>query len=287
MIKTLLVVASGGAADDLVFPSALTIGRAFAAHLDFLHVRPDAAETAAVMASEGASGALLSGVFDRLSEVSEDRERQAEARFQSFCRAANLTVFEGPPGPAPTVRWRRRLGVDAYWIAADGRAADLIVVGRPERSDGAPLTTIETALLDSGRPVLIPGSSPMSALPETIAIAWKATREAAHAVAAAMPFLTRARTVLLLSVAEAESPDDAETTALLVENLARQGVAASALTLAPGSGSPADALLAAATERQALLVIGGYGHSRLRERVLGGVTRQVLESAPVPVLIAH
>lgn len=288
MIKTLLVPATGGAADDLAFTAALAVARAFAAHIDVLHVRLDPAEVATAIASEGASGAVVSGLFDRLAADAAGREERAETLFQDFCRRENLPLVETPPAPSgPSARWLRQLGAEPYWVAAYGRAADLLVIARAGGPDDGGLTTIETALLDSGRPLLIPGPAPLAALPERVVIGWKPTREAAHALAAALPFLTRAREVVLLAVGEGGSDPDAEALARVAEGLAWHGVPAAALTLPSGPRGAAHTLLAAAAERQALLVIGGYGHNRLQEWIFGGVTRQVLQTASAPVLIAH
>ena len=291
MIKTLLVPVTGGDTDDLAFTTALTVARAFAAHIDFLHVRLDPAEVATAMASEGASGAVVSGLFDRLAADAAEREQRAETFFQDFCRRENLPLVETPPAPpglsGPSARWRHRLGAEPYWVVSYGRAADLLVVARTGSPDDGGLTTIETALIDSGRPLLIPGSAPLSELPESVVIGWKPTREAARALAAALPFLERAREVVLLAVGEDSNDPDAEAMARAAEGLSWHGVPASPLSLVPGPQGVAETLLAAAAERRALLVIGGYGHNRLKEWIFGGVTRQVLQTASIPVLIAH
>lgn len=292
MIKTLLVPATGGDTDDLAFATALAVARAFSAHIDFLHVRLDPAEMATAMAAEGASGVVVSGLFERLAADAAEREQQAETAFLGFCRRENLPLAETPPAPlgspvGPSARWLRRLGAEPYWVAAYGRAADLLVVARTGSPEEVGLTTIETALLDSGRPILIPGPAPLSGPPARVVIGWKPTREAARALAAALPFLEQAREVVLLTVPEDRDGPDAEAIAYVVESLAWRGVAVSPLALAPGPQGVAETLLAAAAERQALLVIGGYGHNRLQEWVFGGVTRHVLQTASVPVLIAH
>jgi nucleotide-binding universal stress UspA family protein len=145
--------------------------------------------------------------------------------------------------------------------------------------------TLEAALFDSGRPLMIPGVAPVA--PDTIAIAWKSTREAARAVAAAMPFLAQAKRVVILTAAEDDRTDRSEAARLLV-TLQRHDIAAEARRLQPGSRNAADTLLAAAGEIDAgLLVMGGYGHSRLRELVFGGVTEHVIRGAALPVLMAH
>jgi nucleotide-binding universal stress UspA family protein len=140
-------------------------------------------------------------------------------------------------------------------------------------------------LFDSGRPLLIPGSAPVA--PDTVAIAWKSTREAARAVAAAMPFLATAKRVVILAVAE-DSKAGRGDVARLVVALQRHDIAAEARHMEAGSRSAADTLLGAAREFGAgLLVMGGYGHGRLRELVFGGVTERVIGGAAIPVLMAH
>jgi nucleotide-binding universal stress UspA family protein len=288
MIKTILVPATGSDTDAAVFASALAIARRFAAHLDFLHVRADAAMMAATMASDGGGATMVGGLVARLDEEADRREARARQLFEQFCAGERLAMVDTPPGPSgPSAQWTRQIGPEAYWVAEHGRAADLMIIGRPGDGEGVVPETIEAAVLDSGRPVLIPTAAPMTAMPETIVIAWKATREAAHAVTAALPFLALAKEILILTVAEEENLSSEEGGQLMT-NLRWRGLQVSASRLQPDGRSPADTLLAAAAERHALLVMGGYGHSRLREWIFGGFTQHVLQTAAaVPVLIAH
>ena len=129
--------------------------------------------------------------------------------------------------------------------------------------------------------------APASALPDTVVIAWKPTPEAARAVTAAMPFLSMAREIVIMTVAENETTIQEEGADRLMANLRWDGFAASVRRLKPGPPGAAETSLAAAREQAALLVMGGYGHSRLREWIFGGFTQRVLRSAEVPVLIAH
>src|SRR5215469_11186667 len=157
MIKTILVPATGSDKDNAVFASALAIARAFGAHLEFLHVRPVAAATAVAMASDGGGATMIGGLIDRLEEETSQREEKAKELFQSFCEREGLTLRESPPDQqAPSVQWLRETGAEPAWVAEHGRAADLLVIGRPGRDEGVLLDTIEGALIDSGRPLLIP-----------------------------------------------------------------------------------------------------------------------------------
>ena len=171
-------------------------------------------------------------------------------------------------------------------MAAYGTTADLIVASRGSGDDTALHSILEAVLLESGRPLLIPGTAaPAVMMAEKIAIAWKPTPEAARAVAMAMPFLTRTKEIVVMTVEEEEGRrDDADR---LARNLAWHGLAATVERLTPGAHGAVDTLLAAVSTKAGLLVMGGYGHSRLREWVFGGFTQRVLADAPLPVLIAH
>jgi nucleotide-binding universal stress UspA family protein len=288
MIKTILVPATGAAADATVFSSALAVARRLEAHLEFVHVRADPAAIATTMASDGGGAAMVGGLVEQLDDEISRRAARARALYEEFCAREAVAIADAPPAPAnPSAHWTQLIGAEAYSIAEHGRAADLMVLGRSAEGEGITPETIETALLDSGRPVLIPPSAPLTALPETVVIAWKATREAAHAVTAALPFIDAARHIEVLTVAEEENLSSEEGHQL-IGNLRWRGRSVSGGRLQPDGRSPADTLLDAAAERRALLVMGGYGHSRLREWIFGGFTRHVLRTdAVVPVLIAH
>jgi len=287
MIKNILVPATGSDRDNAVFASALTVARAFAAHLDFLHVRPDAAAAAVAMASDGGGATMIGGLIDRLEEEASQREEKAKQSFQGFCEHEGLALRESPSDQqGASARWLREIGAEPYWIAEYGRAADLLVIGRPGRGEGVLLDTIEGALIDSGRPLLIPPAAPLTAVPETVAIAWKASPQAARALTAASPFLSMAKQIVVLTVAEDQRAPEEEADRLMA-GLRWHGIPASVRHLRPEAHSAPDTLLSAASEHAALLVMGGYGHSRLREWVFGGFTLRVLRDADMPVLMAH
>jgi nucleotide-binding universal stress UspA family protein len=288
MIKTILVPATGSDKDNAVFASALAIARAFAAHLEFLHVRPDAAATAVAMASDGGGATMLGGLIDRLDDDASQREEKARQLFQGFCEREGLQIGETPPGPqGPSAQWLREIGAEPYWVAEYGRAADLLVIGRPGEDEGVSLDTIEGALIDSGRPLLIPPAAPLTAVPETIAIAWKPAPQAARALTAASPFLQIAKQIVILTVGEDQRAPEEEADRLMA-GLRWHGVPVSVRHLPPAAESSGpETLLSAAAEHAALLVMGGYGRSRLREWIFGGFTLHVLRGAAVPVLMAH
>jgi nucleotide-binding universal stress UspA family protein len=150
---------------------------------------------------------------------------------------------------------------------------------------------IESVLFDSGRPCLFvpPQGTPHPSY-ETIILAWKDSRQASRAVASAMPFLHRARNIVVVIVddGKAESARYAEGGAGIMEHLRRHELPVE-LKIIPRKNERVSYTLMnqAATTGAELLVMGGYGHSRLREWVLGGTTRAVLSEAMIPVLVGH
>jgi nucleotide-binding universal stress UspA family protein len=287
MIKTILVAATGNQADDVVFTSALAAARAFNAHLDFLHVRVDAGTVAAAMAADGSGAAMVSGLVERIDEEAARREDTARQLFERFCERERLAIEDTPAGRQnPTAQWLRQTGDEAYWVREYGRAADLLVIGRPAADQGVSIDTVEAALVGAGRPVLIVPAAPLVSLPETIVIAWKAAPEAARAATAAMPLLSKAKQILIVTVAEEQGLSDEEG-ARLMRSLSWHGLNVSTRHLRPDRLGAADTLLSVAAEEGALVVMGAYGHSRLREWIFGGFTERVLRGATVPVLMMH
>jgi nucleotide-binding universal stress UspA family protein len=287
MIKTILVPATGSPTDDGVFASALAVARAFDAHLDLLHVRVDAAAMAATMATDGSGAALITGLVERIDEDARQQEVTARQLFQRFCERERLVMADNPAAqPSPSAQWHQQTGDEAYWVTEYGRSADLLVIGRPAEDQGVSVDTIETALLGSGRPVFILPAAPPTALPETLIIAWKAAPEAARAVTAAMPFLAKAKQILIVTIADAPGISDEEG-ARLMTSLRWHGFNASTRHVRPGPQGAAATLLTVAGEHGALVVMGAYGHSRLREWIFGGFTQHILRGAGVPVLLMH
>ena len=287
MIKTILVPATGSDRDRAVFASALAVARRFAAHLEFLHVRPDATAMAVAISADSGGATMVGGLVERLEEDANQRESMARRLFDGFCQREGLALGDRPSGaPGPSAEWLRETGAEPYWVAERGRVADLLVIGRPGADEGVSLETLEGALIDSGRPLLIPAAAPLTALPETVAIAWKPSAQAARALTAASPFLDIAKEIVVMTVAE-DQPEFEKAADRLTAALHWRGAAVSVRRLQPGAQSGPDILLSAAADHAALLVMGGYGRSRMREWIFGGFTLHVLRGAEVPVLMAH
>jgi nucleotide-binding universal stress UspA family protein len=216
----------------------------------------------------------------------------------SYLRSRAETVAHGFTEQAaarPSVPFEARIVNDeaADALCERGRWSDLIVVGQTDRSemvDGAAFDLPQQVLLHAGAPVLIvPYAGTFATIGTRVIVAWKDTREAARAVRDAVPLLTRADRVTLVAYQERrdESGEAAATLEPARDWLRGHGVDAQ-VRCEPAVAGPGDALVSLATDLSAdLIVMGGYGHSRLREWVLGGMTRHVLEHMTVPVLMSH
>jgi nucleotide-binding universal stress UspA family protein len=173
-------------------------------------------------------------------------------------------------------------------LARQGRRADLVVVGPGTDTDGSALA--EAAFMDTGRPALVVPSAWAGTLPPKRAlVAWDGSREAARAAGDAVPLLPSAEAVIVLTVdAERAGSRFSDRPGFgLTTYLSRHGAKARVKQVA-ASGGIADTILGQVAEEKAdLLVMGGYGHSRVREMMFGGVTRSILETAPSPILVAH
>lgn len=178
---------------------------------------------------------------------------------------------------------------ESFGEAATGQARyhDLTIFGW-SRGNEAVRGTIEAVIFGSGRPVLL--------LPErqdppnyaTVIVAWDGSRVAARAVADAEHFLAKATRVIVATVTDEKQIEDQRAAERLVEHLTRRGIKAEARTVA-SNGRPIGQTLQdeALADNAGLLVLGGYGHSRLRDFVLGGATKGVLDDLRVPVLLSH
>lgn len=194
----------------------------------------------------------------------------------------------------PNARWLEPVeDLSLRDFSRQAHYADLVVLGQREPGEegrhGVPGDFVESVLVNSGRPVLVvPYICAQASLGQVVMVAWKETRETARAVAAAMPVLRKAERVHIATWGK-EQAVERRRVADLVAYLCQHGVEAALLhDYGDEPGNIGEYMLSLAADLNAdLLVMGGYGHSRVREWVLGGATRTILESMTVPVLMSH
>ncbi|HEX7073935.1 MAG TPA: universal stress protein [Hyphomicrobiaceae bacterium] len=252
----------------------------------------------------GRFGGIVEGVALRLPQISvvgpdpvvtvtfpraeqEDLEIISTARRIFDAYFASETAEGLPESQRPRHRWRAVDPVDDAALASLARVYDLTVVGRPQAGTAGPrMTTLESVLFESGRPLLIaPPQAPRS-LGDRIVISWNCSSESARTVAYAMPLLLKAREVTVLTVEGAVSPGPSGKE--LADCLAVHGIEARELTALPGGRKPGEAILEEAQRLGAdLLLKGAYTQSRLRQMIFGGATSHILSNTELPVFMAH
>jgi nucleotide-binding universal stress UspA family protein len=230
---------------------------------------------------DGTLGGVPVDLIELQREENSKIARDAVSRFEAGVKKAGVA--------SETRQLDATFGGAATLFAQVARRFDISVVAQAQREQGATdELIIEGALFESGRPVIVVPYIQKSGLTlERVLACWDGGRTAARAIADAMPFLERAKAVDLVIVAE-ERKNDEITGVRMSEHLTRHGVAVSVKRIAKGDLAVQDVILSYAADSGAdFMVMGGYGHSRLREFILGGVTRGILNSMTVPVLMSH
>ena len=283
--KTILVpVADASAAAPL--EAALRLAGEFKGHVVALHVRVDPA-LAVPLVGEGMSGAMVEEMMAAAERQAAHRAVAARAIFDGCRDRLGVALAAVPGGGDVSAEWVDVVGREEEIVAWRGRLADIVALARPGQDGDTPSPmTLNAALMESGRPLLlVPPGAPVFG--RHVAIAWNGSAEAGRAVAAALPFLERAGAVTVLSVAEDEGADDVPA-GELTAYLAWHGIDARCRKLRGQSTLAGEALIDECRDVGAdLLVMGAYTHSRLRQLILGGVTRHVIHHAPLACLMCH
>jgi nucleotide-binding universal stress UspA family protein len=277
MIKDIIVNIPGGSGRDNVTSFAVSAAAEFKAHLTGIVFRYE--PIVPVMVD-------MYGVPPEVIESQRvDNEKVASSSLQRF---NELIKGTGVSAGAHAI--------DASVDAAAGRFAgmarrfDLSVLGQPEPGDSTlGRSVIEAALFESGRPLLIVPYIQTGGLKlDRVMVCWDGSRSAARAVADAMPFLVRAKAVEITIVSDEQPKSDEMPGADIAHHLARHGARVDVHRISAAGIDVANAILSRAADASTdLMVMGGYGHSRMREFILGGATRGILGSMTVPTLMSH
>jgi nucleotide-binding universal stress UspA family protein len=275
MIKD-IVVNLGLGASDPAGDYAVSIAEAFGAHLLGVAVSYEPIIPGTVM------GGVPPEVIESQRAESNKKARAAIARFEQAAKRAGISM--------ETRVLNTSVSGAADQIGRIGRRFDLVVVGQPQRKNSLPDEVVdEGVLFESGRPVIfVPYIQKGGMKADRIMVCWDGSRTASRAVADAMPFLKKAKQVEIVIISSKPAKDNEVPGADLGQHLARHGLKVDIKRItSPDTDVPSTILSYAADSSADMIVMGGYGHSRLREFVLGGATRGLLESMTVPVLMSH
>lgn len=271
-IKDLLAIVDTGDKDEQFIKDALSFAEFHGAQLTFLVLSVIPSSDYA-----GVWGAPYVILQDFVELVETKKKRLAERT-----RLSNIEVRAISDQP----------GVMLTKAAVEARYADMVLFGPADTYEYPPVRreTIESILFASGRPVLILPTGHQPRAFDHIALGWNASREATHALkdATGLAVSNAKVDILVLDGRPSTKGHGSDPGADIAHHLARHGFATNVVTLTGLEKSDAETLIQGARQHGAnLLALGAYGHSRLREMILGGVTRELIAGAPIPVLFSH
>ncbi|HMJ81761.1 MAG TPA: universal stress protein [Vicinamibacterales bacterium] len=276
MIKDLVVSLSVGASRDAAGPYAISVAEAFGAHVAGIAFSYEPVIPPTIM------GTIPASFVESQRDENDRAANDARAKFDEAARRAGVS--------SESRTLSASLAGSADRFATIARRFDLAVVGQAEPDRAAPEELIvENALFSSGRPVLIvPYIQKAELTLDRVMVCWDASRNAARAIADAMPFLARAKAIDVVIVASERVKSDELPGADIGQHLARHGLKVEVKRIVSPDTDVASTILSHAADTSAdFIVMGGYGHSRLREFILGGATRGILASMTLPTLMSH
>ncbi len=278
-MKSILVPVEDHGIVEPQLEAALHLGRIFNSYIEGIAITPDYPVVLPVDIAIGVPSPIT-------PENRLEMARACRERFDAFMVSREIQrSAAGPSGLS--FGWRQDGLMEDAFLGAYGRVFDITVVGRPDGSNGQTrLSTVESALFDTGRPVLIAPPGRLQTFGETVVIAWNRSTETARAVLGAMPILAKARRIIVLELEDwgVAGPSASE----LVRSLRMRDLPAEAVVAADPSNRPGEAILSEAKALGCdLLVKGAYTQSRLRQMFFGGATSHILNATTLPVLMAH
>lgn len=276
--RDLLLLLDERAGDEAALAAAVDLAARHEAHLTALFPAIETPLPAFVAAQ------MTRSLREQQRRHLDDRAGEARARFEAACKRNGVSS-----------EWRQvtMLTGDAFeTLTRHARYADLVIAGQPplEHGDTDRAELLQDMVLGCGRPMLVvPVIGAPAGFGGKAMVAWDSGREAARAVADALPLLQQAQRVEVVTVdARHRRSHGEEPGADIARHLARHGVKVEVAQLESGSLAVGDLLLNRAADNGLdLLVMGAYAHSRLRDFVLGGVTRHMLDHMTLPVFLAH
>lgn len=286
-MRKILVPLTGGERDKSALRTAFAVAAEQKSYVEGLFVRPDPSEALPFM-GEGVSGTVIQDIINSSKEAANQASARAHQTLTELAGEAGITEVKTPCGPGEVcARFIEGTGAFEDVVSARARLSDLVVfLSGKDESGGGVSEGLQACLMDAGRPILLAPEEAPRAVGSKIVIGWDGGVEAAHAVTAAKPFLLHADKVEILNVSKDEL--DPALADMLSDYLALHGVESNEHLIDPASRPIGEVLLEEAERAGCdLLVMGGYGHSRIRELLLGGVTRFVISHTTVPVLLAH
>ena len=285
-IAKILVAASGAEEGRGAIETALLLGMRFKAHVEAINVRRNPRDAVAFM-TEGMTGAVIEEIIATAERDIDRRADSAAADLDAIAKRLGMEIGRRPARGQASVAFRQDEGREDEVIAERGRLCDLVVAARPTADGDAKEEVVaESVLMESGSGLLLVPAGHVSDLSGGAAVAWNGSAEAARAVHRAMPLLRKADKVAIMAPEEGSmrgpGPD------ALAGYLALHDIPCHVHNLPTNWTNIGDTLLEIArTEGAAFIVMGAFSQGKLRQLILGGATRFMLNRASLPVLFTH
>jgi nucleotide-binding universal stress UspA family protein len=289
-IRNIMVPICPGEGPERQLDAALKIARRVEGHVNAVFLRPDSATVYASLPNVARAAAVSLEAIEREAVAKAAAVRSGFDRWRTghglACKSVDHLLR------STYACWSEHIGPLEIAIVQQGRLSDLVVLNFPGEYHSASERAFDAAVFDTGRPVVLVPKSVPDELLRHVLIAWNGSLEVVRAVAGALPMLHAAERVSVFTAPwrndDFLSPEDGMRELDLGAYLVWQGIRAGAIRAAPAQRSVGAALLQAAAEQEAtMLVMGAFTRSRIRSLLLGGVTRHVLHNATIPVLMAH
>jgi nucleotide-binding universal stress UspA family protein len=277
MIKDIVVNLPVGGAADVATPFAVSIAAELAAHLTGIAFRCEPV-IPAMVDMYGIPPAIIASQRAEIEEAAKTAVADFEEAVSRAAVSGQAHIVDAPVDGAPGM------------LASIARRFDLSVLAQPQPGEPALARLfVEAALFESGRPVLIVPYIQTAGLKlERVLVGWDGSRNAARAIGDAMPLLVQAKATEIVMVAGEPAKSDELPGAEIAHHLARHGIKVEVERIPATDVDIASTILSHAADVSAdFLVMGGYGHSRMREFMLGGATRGILGSMTIPTLMSH
>ncbi|MGF1593341.1 MAG: universal stress protein [Kiloniellaceae bacterium] len=284
-LRSILVPLRGDGKGEGVLDHALSLARRHKSHLEVIHCRPKPEDM--IPYGVPIPQSLRKSLTASAKALADEEEGSIRKLFDDYCAKRDIPEVDDYPWPQDGVSatWREFTGIQAAVIGLRGRLADLIAVPKPDRDQNLGLNTLQAALMESGKLVLMCPPKPAGELGAKVAIAWNGSAEAARAMTAALPILKAADAVILLASSDRKLPVSAEEAKIYLET---HGATCTVQGFERGNQSVPKLLVDSAKKAGAdCLLMGAYGKSRQREMILGGVTQYMVDHADMPILLMH
>ncbi len=284
-VRTILVPVRGDGKGEGVLNHAVSLARRHSAHMEVLHCRSRPEDLIPFGIFVPAS--LRKEIVASAGTLANEEEDKVRGLFDRYCQQHDLPALDAAPWPRDrvSVTWREETGKQAKIIGVRGRLADVIAVAQPDHAQNLGMNTLESALLETGKLVLMCPPAPVESVGARVAVAWNGSAEASRAVTTALPVLKAADAVTILSEEGAKLPVSAEEAR---DYLAVHDIACNQRSFSASPAKVGQALVAGAKAAGAdCLLMGAYGQSRRRELIMGGVTQHVVDHADIPILLMH